>query len=274
MYEARFGFKKRPFPPAPRVDSYHPAATIEAARQSLTRCIQRGEGAALVVGPSGSGKTLLCHLLAEQFRDDFDVVHLLSGRLENRRALLQGILHALGQPYRGMEEEELRLTLLDYFSGLEASKQGVLLLVDEAHTLALRCLDELRTLTNIAADGQPQVRLVLVGSPLLEERLTVPGLDSFSQRLAARCYLEPLSQCETEGYIQTQLARVGGATAIFPTEACQAVYQATGGVPRLINQVCDHTLLLALRGGPRPGQCRDGPRGVGRSPAIADSLEW
>jgi type II secretory pathway predicted ATPase ExeA len=246
MYEASFGLEKRPFASAPRADCYFPAATIEAARQSVTRCIQRAEGAALVVGPSGTGKTLLCQILGGHFAGDFDVVLLASGRLGNRRALVQAILHGLGKPWRGMDEEELRLALLDHLTDPGASTEGLLLLVDEAHTLALRCLDELRMTTNIAAGGQPRTRLVLVGAPLLEERLASPRLDSFSQRLAARCYLEPLNRAETEGYIHAQIAVAGGnAAMIFPPEACQAVYQATGGVPRLINQVCDHALLMA-----------------------------
>ncbi len=246
MYEACFDLEKRPFASAPRADCYFPAATIEAARQSVTRCIQRAEGAALVIGPSGTGKTLLCQILGGHFSGDFDVVLLASGRLANRRALVQAILHGLGKPWRGMDEEELRLGLLDHLTDPAAPTEGLLLLVDEAHTLALRCLDELRMTTNIAAGGQPRTRLVLVGAPLLEERLASPRLDSFSQRLAVRRYLEPLNRTETEGYIHTQIAAAGGdAAMIFPPEACQAVYQATGGVPRLINQVCDHALLMA-----------------------------
>ena len=250
MYEASFGLEKRPFASAPRADCYFPAPTIEAARQSVTRCIQRAEGAALVVGPSGTGKTLLCQILGGHFGGEFDVVLLSSGRLGNRRALVQAILHGLGKPWRGMDEEELRLALLDHLTEPGAATEGLLLLVDEAHTLALRCLDELRMITNISAGGEPRMRLVLVGAPLLEERLANPRLDSFSQRLAARCYLEPLNRTETEGYIQTQIAVAGGnAATIFPPDACQAVYQATGGVPRLINQVCDHALLMACTAG-------------------------
>ncbi len=246
MYKASFGLLKRPFAPSPRVDSYYPAGTIEAARQTLVRCIQRGEGIAMAVGPSGTGKTLLCKLLAERFRDTLQVVILSSGRLGNRRALLQGVLHGLGKPYRDMDEGELRIALEDCLTELGPASAGILLLVDEAHTLPLGCLDELRTLTNVAVDGQPRIRLVLAGASPLEERLAHPRLDSFSQRLAARCYLEAMTRTETEAYIHAQVAKAGGkGPAVFPPEACQAVFQATGGVPRLVNQVCDQALVLA-----------------------------
>ncbi len=252
MYEISFGLHNRPFAAAPRVDCYFPAATIEAARQTLTRCIERAEGAGMVVGPSGTGKTLLCQVLAERFRDRLDIVFLSSGRLGSRRALLQGILHGLGQPYRDMDEGELRIALVDYLSGPRSPSRGMLLLADEAHTLPLRCLDELRMVTNIAVNGQLRTRLVLAGSTLLEERLGHPKLDSFSQRMAARCYLEAMTRTETEGYIQAQIAAAGGnGAAIFPAGTCHAVYQATGGVPRLVNQVCDHALVLAHTAGER-----------------------
>ncbi len=250
MYQSFFGLVKRPFPSVPEVESYHPAATIEAARQTLTRCIRRGEGAGMVVGPSGTGKTLLCRVLAEQCPKSLPAVPLSCGRLSTRRTLLQAILHGLGQPYRQMDEGELRLALLDHLSSAEECPEGILLLVDEAHTLPLRLLDEIRMLTNLVAGGKPRIRLVLAGGTVLEERFASPKLESFSQRLAARCYLEAFNLGETEAYIGGELARAGGrGQELFPPEACRAVYRATDGVPRLVNQVCDHALVLAFAAG-------------------------
>ncbi len=252
MYEVFFGLQSRPFGAAPQPECYFPAATIETALQTLTRCIERAEGTGMVVGPPGTGKTLLCQFLAKRFRERLDVVVLANGRLGSRRALLQGILHGLGQPYRNMDEGELRIALTDYLCGPKTTSAGLLLLADEAHTLPLRCLDELRMVTNLAVRGQPRTRLVLVGNALLEERLAHPKLDSFSQRIAARCYLEAMTRTETESYIRAQIAAAGGnGGEIFPSETCTAVYHATGGVPRLVNQVCDHALVLAHAAGQR-----------------------
>ena len=250
MYEASFGLRSRPFPAVPRTDRYFPAQAIETARQTLARCIERGEGPGLVIGPAGTGKTLLCQLLAEQFTSTLAVAHLASGGLRTRRGLLQAILFELGQPYRGLDEGELRLALVDYLTTGAVCAQGVLLLVDEAHTLPLRLLEEVRVITNLVVGGQPRVRLVLAGAPVLEERLASPRLESFSQRLAARCYLEALHRSETQAYIEAAIRTAGGsAEKIMAAEACQAVYHATNGVPRLINQVCDHALLLAYAAG-------------------------
>jgi len=245
MYETFFGLNRRPFAPVPQVDQYFPGKAIEAARGTLFRCIQRAEGVGMVVGPSGTGKTLLCQMLAAQLKGSLDVALLTSGRAGTRRALLQAILYELGRPYRGMDEGELRLALADYLT-LDASCAGMVLLIDEAHTLPLRLLEEIRLLTNLARNGQARVRIVLAGGPGLEERFASPKLDSFSQRIVARCYLEAFSRDETQAYIHAQIDLTGGhSMEIFPPETCQCVYKATDGVPRLINQVCDHAMLLA-----------------------------
>ena len=250
MYDGCFGLSRRPFVAVPQVDQYFPAGTIENARTTLARCIQRGEGAGLIVGPSGTGKTLLCRLVQEQFRRSFQVAMLASGRLSTRRALFQAILYELGRPYRYMDEGELRLAVVEHLTTSEIGSRGLLLLVDEAHTLSLRLLEEIRLLTNLARDDQPLVRLVLAGGPVLEERFANPKLDSFSQRLSARCYLEAFNRSETQDYIQWQIDSAGGLGAqVFPETTCQSVFQATGGVPRLVNQVCDHALLLAYVAG-------------------------
>ena len=250
MYEAFFNLHSRPFLAAPQTARYFPATVIENARKTLARCIGRGEGAGLIVGPSGTGKTLLCQMLAEEFKDRFAIALLSSGRLGTRQALLQAILYELRRPYRGMDEGELRLVLLDYLEPAAGGNEGLLLLIDEAHTLPWRLLEEVRMITNLVRDGQPRVRVVLSGSPALEERLASPKLNSFSQRLAARCYLESLDSAETAEYVRAQISTVGGNPGqVFLDEAMSRIYRATDGIPRLINQVCDHALILASLGG-------------------------
>ena len=250
MYEASFRLNGRPFLSAPRPDRYFPAASIEAARQLLARCIDRAEGVSLLVGPSGTGKSLLLTKLAEQFRNTLSVALLSNTHLNSRRALLQAVLFQLNLPYRGLDEGELRLSLLDHLTAVQPSPRGLLLMIDEAHTLPVRLLEEVRMITNLANDGLPRVRLVLAGNAALEERLAAPKLASLAQRITARGYLQSLNAQETEGYIFAQIASVGAhASAIFGTHALRAVFQATDGVPRLINQLCDHALVMAFAGG-------------------------
>jgi type II secretory pathway predicted ATPase ExeA len=246
MYETAFGFHLRPFAAPPTVALYFPAANIEKSRTALARCVEHDSGPGLVVGPAGVGKSLLCQMLAEQFKNRFRVVVLASARLCTRRALLQNILFELGLPYRDMEEGELRLSLIDYLANDERASQGMLLIVDEAHCLPTRLLEEIRMITNLVRDGRPRVRLILAGSARLEERFASPKLESFNQRVSMRCYLEALSREESKAFVVSQLAAAGrGASEVFSREALDAVYDATGGVPRMINQLCDHALVLS-----------------------------
>lgn len=245
-----FGLTGRPFAVAPRTDRYFPAAAIEAARSTLVRAVERAEGPALVIGPVGTGKSLLLRLVAEHFAATYRVAVLAAGRIHSRRTLWQALLYELGLPYRGMDDGELRLSVVGHLTGSQASQKHVLLLVDEAHALSPRLLDELRSLADLARDGQQAVHLILSGGPTLEEHFAHPKLEAFAQRLAARCYLEPLSREDTAAFIRAQVAACeSSADALFHAEAFDAVYRATDGVPRLVNQVCDHALVLAFADG-------------------------
>ena len=126
----------------------------------------------------------------------------------------------------------------------------MLLIVDEAHLLSPRLLEEIRMITNLVRNGQLRVRVVLAGGTRLEERFASTKLESFNQRIAARCYLEPLKHDETCDYVRAHLAAAGAAPAsIFTEDALTAIHRAGDGIPRLINQVADHALVLAAAGG-------------------------
>jgi type II secretory pathway predicted ATPase ExeA len=237
---------ERVFPSYPQVARYFPAASIEDARQRLGRAIERGDGPGLVIGGPGTGKSLLLQVLATQYHERFDVVLPACARLCTRRALLQAILFELGLPYRMRDEGDLRLSLLDHLLSREECPTGLLLLVDEAQTLSAGLLDELRVLTNLVRGGMPRVRLVLAGSSVLEECFAHPELESFSQRLSARCYLGPFGREETAQFVRAQIAASGVPPhEVFANDAWDAIFEATDGVPRLVNQLCDRALVAA-----------------------------
>ena len=229
---------------APRTQFYHPATQIEAALKGLERCIRRAEGVALVVGPPGTGKSLLLAKLAEHVRDDFDVALLSGASICTRRALWQSVLAAIGEPFRGIDESELRMAIVERIRGLAATGSGLVILVDEAATLPTRLIEELRLLTNIPTP-LPAVHIVLAGSVRLEEMLAAPRMESLAQRVAVRAYLEPLDHAETIAYLRTQMRAAGLSwERLFAPGCDDAVFKATDGVPRLVNQLCDQALVL------------------------------
>ncbi|MCE9545972.1 MAG: AAA family ATPase [Planctomycetia bacterium] len=182
----------------------------------------------------------------EQFRKSFAAVTLSGMRLANRKALLQTLLHELGLPFRRREEGELRLALIDHLNKAGGPAEGLLLLVDEAHTLPPKMFEELRLLSNITRQGRPRMRLVLAGAASLDQRLAHPKLAAFQQRVAVRCTLQSFRAAETHEYVRAQTAAAGGdADTIWTDDALSAVQRWTDGVPRLVNQLCDRALILA-----------------------------
>ncbi|MFN9271921.1 MAG: ExeA family protein, partial [Planctomycetia bacterium] len=239
----------RPFLAAPRIDFYHAAKQIDAALHGLDRLVRRAEGIGLVVGPPGTGKSLLLAKVAESVRDDFDVALLSGARICTRRALWQSILAEIGEPYRGIDEAELRIGVVERIRGLAATGSGLVVLVDEATTLPTRLIEELRLLTNIPTP-LPAVHIVLAGAADLEEILGSPKLESLSQRIGGRFYLEPLDHAETAAFVRTQMRAASlDWESQFEPGCDDAVFTASDGVPRLINQICDQALVLVTEAG-------------------------
>ena len=208
MYENVFQFSSRPFTTAPFVKHYFAAEAIHDSLGQARLCIDRASGPVVVVGSVGTGKSLLLAMLEEQYQSQFKVVTLGCSRLGSRQEFLQTFLFQLSLPFKGMSESEARLALIDFLKPGEQCPNGVLLLIDEAHTLGADLLDEIRLVTNFVRDGQPRVRLVMAGTNRLEDNLTDPKLESFNQRIAARCYLEKLNRDETSRYVIEHIDRL------------------------------------------------------------------
>jgi len=246
MYESFFGFSSRPFLAVPQTNLYFPATAIESARCKLTRCIERAEGCGLLIGATGMGKTLLCEVLAEHFSGQLTPLLLANLRLTTCKELLQALLYQLGAPHLRLQEGELRLSLIDHLHPEGAHPNGILLIADEAHTLPPRLFEELRLLTNMVRNGNPRIRLIMAGGPVLEERFAQPRMASFNQRISARCYLAPFTANESSEYIRAQTAGAGAdPDQLWNETALRAIHRHANGCPRLINQLCDQALVLA-----------------------------
>lgn len=247
MYEAYFGLSRRPFSAANAVPQFFPAESAEHARLSLVRVIERGEGVGVLMGAAGVGKSVVLRRVAADVAANFDLALLSSGSPSlTRREMLQSILFELSLPFRGLDEGELRLTLLERLLADAATQPAVVLLVDEAHRWPVPLLDELRQLADVLAGGAPRLRVVLAGGGSLEETLAAPVLESLSQRIAARAYLQPWTRSECGEYVRSQV-RACGREELFSAGAVENLYRASDGLPRLLSQMADAALDLAAK---------------------------
>lgn len=249
MYQEFFGLSQRPFPSVPSLAGYQETESHRLALETILRCIRRDEGIATLIAPAGLGKSTVAMRLQVELEGEFEVVRLNSGHCGSRRALLQAITYELGLPYRGLDEGELRIQFAEHVERLDHRRvQGIVLLVDEADLLPIRLLEELRLLTNFTHKQRSRVSVVLLGNLALEERLASPYLVSFNQRVGARAYLQSLNGEETAAYVRKQMKSAGARRTVFDESAAEQIAAKSQGIPRVINQICDHSLLLACLG--------------------------
>ncbi len=253
MYEPFFGFHRRPFSTAPDPGCFFAGESVREVLSELTTCVERGQGIALLTAPAGMGKSLLCQRLISNLKAQFATIYLGNANFPTRRSLLQAILLELGDEYSRSDEAELRHTLQKRLHGLRRQYEALLLVVDEAHLFEAELLEEIRTLADIAAEGLPLVRIVLSGQLELEERLTDRRFDALNQRLGTHVYLGPLTQNESAEYLHHRIEQAGGdAENVFTEDGFSIVVRASGGVPRCLNQLADHSLLLAFAADEKP----------------------
>ncbi|MBS0265084.1 MAG: AAA family ATPase [Planctomycetes bacterium] len=246
MYEAHFHLQKRPFSAIPDPNCFYATDSIQEMLDQLVFRAEGGEGIGVLTGEAGTGKTLICRRAAAEFAGRMTPVFLANANVSTKRALFQSILFELGKKYSGLDEQELRLTTIGVLRELAVAGRGVVLIVDEAHLINDRLLEELRLLACLSDDALPFARLILAGQPALEERLVAPHLEALNQRITSQVCLEPLTRRESINYVEYRIAWAGGdAQEVFDESALESIATAASGLPRCLNQLCDHALLLA-----------------------------
>ncbi len=245
MYEDFFGLTAKPFQVSP-----DPSFIFWSKSHSMTIAMLRygllsASPLTVITGEVGAGKTTLLRQLLEEFPKDLKV-GLISNMQPDKGGLLEWALMAFEQPFSGASYVERFERFQRFIVEAYSEGQQVALIVDEAQNLGIDQLEELRMLSNINAEKDLLLQIILIGQPELREKLALPELRQFSQRITSDFHLETLTPDEIEPYIARRLEVAGASWRIFPLETCEKIFNVTRGVPRLINVLCDLCLVYAF----------------------------
>ena len=251
MYRQHFGLKAKPFSLIPDPKFLHFSDKHKVAYSLLEYGLHEQSGLTVITGEVGSGKTtLIRHLLSE-----IDQSELAIGLINNTHAslgdLTQWVALAFGIAHEDKDKVTLFRDVQDYLINEWANGKRAVLIVDEAQNMDKETLEELRLYTNINADGEQFLQIVLVGQPELRDILRAPELAQMAQRVSVEYHIEPLGWQDTANYIRHRLATasneesVEASSHIFDSVAIAVIFYFSGGVPRLINTLCDFALVHA-----------------------------
>ncbi len=242
MYEAFYGFREKPFSLLPDPGFLFLSPKHRMALVLLEYGLMNQAGFTVISGGIGTGKTtLIRHLLNNLDRDT--TVGLISNTHRSFGDLLQWIMLAFNLDDQGLDKVGRYRAFVDFMIREYAHNRRTVLIVDEAQNMAPETLEELRMLSNVNADKDQVLQVILVGQPGLRDTLRRPDLEQFAQRIAVDYDLEPLNVEETRDYVRHRVEVAGGDPGLFDDEACAAVHEASRGVPRLVNLVCDTALV-------------------------------
>jgi type II secretory pathway predicted ATPase ExeA len=245
LYESFYGFREKPFALQPDPEFLYLSANHRMALTLLEYGILNQTGFTVITGDVGAGKTTLLRRILQEISQEL-TVGFISNTHKSLGHLMQWVLMAFNLDSAREDTLGMFKTFSRFLTEQDTQNRRVILVVDEAQNLDSNLMEELRLLSNIHTGKTQILQVILSGQPGLRDLLRRPELVQFAQRVGVDYHLGPMNDGDTKGYIEHRLRVVGGSPSLFTVEACHLVHRVTGGVPRLINQVCDTALVYGF----------------------------
>jgi general secretion pathway protein A len=243
MYERFYGLKENPFNVTPNPEYVYLGENHREALAQLLYGVRERKGFIVITGEVGTGKTTLIHYLLEKMNGSHTRTAFLFNPKLTVDDFIQYILKDLGVRVQGRTKGEYLHNLHRYLLQAYQRDERVVLIVDEAQGLKPELLEEIRLLSNLETSRSKLIQIVLLGQPELDRTLSQAGFRQLRQRINLRYRLSPLSEKETREYIGKRLKIAGAKEPLFTEKAIREIYLKSGGIPRLINILCDNALL-------------------------------
>lgn len=245
-YLDHFKFEQAPFGLTPDPEFVYWSKQHSRAKAFMESTIWLSDGFVVITGEIGSGKTTLLQSFLSELEDNV-IYAVVSQTQLSATQFLQAVLTEFGfKPFKKKKVELLDMLNMFLIEQYSVGKK-VILIIDEAQNLSAKVLEEVRLLSGIETQKEKVMRIILAGQPELKDTLDSPGLKQLVQRVRLRFHLGPLDRRDTRAYIEHRLAVAGRPEGdIFADDTFETIYRYTGGVPRLINTLCDSALLVAF----------------------------
>lgn len=241
MYDAFYGFERKPFSLRPDPELIYLGARQRKILAMLRHGVVNGDGFTVLIGDIGCGKTTLSEHLQCELASEVDV-GVISNTHQSFERLGPWLLRAFGMAVDNGNEGKVYDAFRELLRIQRARDRNTLLVIDEAHNLPIHMLEELRLFANTGVDGE-WLRVLLVGQLQLRDTLRRPELRQFAQRISVGQHLRALDAEETGDYIQHRVSLAGGEPGLFEVGARALIYEHSSGVPRVINSLCDAALV-------------------------------
>lgn len=250
MYESFYGLTNKPFQLNPDPSFYYGSKQHRRATAYLEYGLHQNEGFIVVTGEVGAGKTTIVRGLLDKLNSAKVVAAQLVSTQLDAEDTLRMVAAAFGVNTRNFGKSDILLALEAFLVDVTQQGKRCLLIVDEAQNLTPHAVEELRMLSNFQFETHALLQSFLIGQPEFRGIMQSPHMQQLRQRVIAACHIGPMDQDETQGYIAHRLKCAGyTGDPLFDVDACEAIYRASGGIPRRINSLCDRLLLSGFLAG-------------------------